>query len=139
MDKKEFIKRLKDDENNYSIKEMVIFLLREYILQDYKIDDFEDDLIFKYNFTGTQARKVMSNCRRAIKDFVNDYNENEKLKWWKEALNMFSPDEIKEMFETIQGALEKAKTKPDLKEETNLALIQLDQLKDHIEELEENQ
>lgn len=72
MDKKEFLRLLKA--GKISDDQLVLFLLNNYVLNDFGIDDFADDLVFRHGCGGGYAAAMRQSCYDAIKRYIRRHN-----------------------------------------------------------------
>lgn len=68
IEKKEFLTTLFKT-GEVTDEQLVKFLIQEYFLRGYRLEDFEDDLLLKYNCGEYYIDGLMGSCINALKEY----------------------------------------------------------------------
>lgn len=71
MIKKDFIKKM-EKTGEVSTEEFTLFLLEHYFAKGYTLDDYQNDLVFKYNFSNSYAEACKESAYDTIKQYIKD-------------------------------------------------------------------
>jgi hypothetical protein len=80
---KEVIKKFKMT-GEVSTEEYVVFILKNYILKGHTLEDYQEDLVFKYGFTGDYARALKESALDSIKEYVKE--KEQSYETWEEEM-----------------------------------------------------